>query len=95
MEDLHVKSGIENDIDNLIINTSKDKLRRYAGYCNCQDQETFSQFCKKVVAKYLSGDLDEVGNTLKEPFGPNDEFSNEGDKFEVFQSLRETYLALC
>ena len=56
VEELHVTSGAENDVDHLVTSISKEKLKLYANYCNCQDLETFSSFCKKVLAKFLSTD---------------------------------------
>ena len=56
VEELHVTSGAENDVDHLVTTISKEKLRLYASYCNCQDLETFSSFCKKVLTKFLSTD---------------------------------------
>ena len=51
-----MKSRAENDVDHLVTTISQEKLRLYASYCSCQDLETFSSFCKKVLTKFLSTD---------------------------------------
>ena len=56
VEDLHEERGVENEIDDLMGKVYKEKLKLYAKYCNCQDQERLSRFCKKALAKYHVSD---------------------------------------
>ena len=58
VEDLHVNSRAENDLDHLVTTISQEKLHLYASYCNCQDLEKFSSFCKKVLTKFLTTDTE-------------------------------------
>ena len=56
VEELHVKSRAENDVDHLVTTISQEKLGLYASYCDCQDLQKLSSFCKKVLTKFLSTD---------------------------------------
>ena len=52
VEHLHERS--ETDLDDLIERTNREKLELHAKYCNCQDWERLSRFCKKVLSRYIS-----------------------------------------
>ena len=57
VEELHVSSGLEEDVDTVISSMEEDKLTVYSHYCACYKE--INSFCKKVLAKYFSDDVPE------------------------------------
>ena len=50
----HLHERTESDLDDLVERTDREKLELHAEYCNCQDWERLSRFCKKVLSRYIS-----------------------------------------
>ena len=52
VEDLHVSSGIEDDVDLTVNSLAADQLRHFSQYCStCQEEANITSFCTKILAK--------------------------------------------
>ena len=63
VEELHVSSGLEEDVETLISSMEEDKLTLYSQYCACH--ENIKSFCSKVLAKYFSDEFQHSHNFTK------------------------------
>ena len=62
VEELHVSSGIPDDVELMVGSLADDQLRHFSEYCSCQGeaQGEISSFCTKILAKGRGRNFDSV-----------------------------------